>query len=263
MRLRDTIDIARRQGACTSTAPDWPTLGLRQIDAALGPIPPGTVGLLGAATGCGKSSIMLWAALNSPTAGIISLEDGPLVVGTRTLSLASGVDAREMLTGLSPEDQEKVDHAEQRIAELDFPLVEVAVGADTLAVERAVDKLAQAGCRTIWIDYLQKVRPGEDAPEDRRTAINVLWGALQRAAIRHDVVVIGISQLGRNAQEGEPSLHSFKESGDLENECRFALLAHRSVDSPTVVLTVAKGLFGGVGTQMVFERVNGALKPVW
>ncbi|MCP4037188.1 MAG: hypothetical protein GY733_09650, partial [bacterium] len=167
MKLRDTIDIARRQGACTSTAPDWPTLGLRQIDAALGPIPPGTVGLLGAATGCGKSSIMLWAALNSPSAGIISLEDGPLVVGTRTLSLASGVDAREMLTGLSAEDQEKVDHAERRIAELDYPLVEVAVGADTLAVERAVDKLAQAGCRTVWVDYLQKVRPGEDAPEDR------------------------------------------------------------------------------------------------
>ena len=263
MRLRDAVDSARRQGACQAVAPDWPTLGLRQIDSALGPIPPGTVGLLGAATGCGKSSIMLWAALNSPSAGIVSLEDGPLVIGTRALSLASGIDARRMLTGLDEDERERVEHAEQRLSQLDYPVVEVAVGADTMAVEMAVDKLAQAGCRTIWLDYLQKVRPGEDAPEDRRTAINVLWAALQRAAIRHEVVIIGISQLGRNAQEGEPNLHSFKESGDLENECRFALLAHKSVDSPTVVLTVAKGLFGGVGVQMVFERVDGSLKPVW
>jgi len=84
-----------------------------------------------------------------------------------------------------------------------------------------------------------------------------------RCSVPRSVTRFGISQLGRNAQEGEPNLHSFKESGDLENECRFALLAHKSVDSPTVVLTVAKGLFGGVGVQMVFERVDGSLKPVW
>jgi len=263
MRLRDAIDSARRQGACGEEAPDWPSLGLRKIDAALGPIPPGTVGLLGAATGCGKSSIMLWAAMNNPSAGIISLEDGPLVLGTRALSLASGVDARRMLTGLDADEQQRVSHAERRLGELEFPQLEVCVGADVVGVERAVDKLAASGCRTIWVDYLQKVRPGENSPEDRRTAINVLWAGLQRAAIKHDVVIVGISQLGRNAQEGEPNLHSFKESGDLENECRFALLAYKSVDSPTVVLTVAKGLFGGTGVQEVFEREDGSLRPVW
>jgi len=263
MKLGDAIDAARRQGACAEEKPDWPTLGLRKIDDALGPIPPGTVGLLGAATGCGKSSIMLWAAMNSPATGIVSLEDGPLVLGTRALGLVSGVDTRRMLTGLTEEERQRIEHAETKLGRLDFPLLEVAIGADVIAVENSVDKLARSGAKTIWVDYLQKVRPSESTPDDRRTAINILWASLQRTAIKHDVVIIGVSQLGRNAQEGEPNLHSFKESGDLENECRFALLAHKSVDSPTVVCTVAKGMFGGVGAQQVFEREDGNLRPVW
>ena len=263
MKLSDAIEAARRQGACADESPDWPTIGLTKIDKALGPVPPGTVGLLGAATGAGKSSIMLWAALNTPAAGIVSLEDGALVLGTRALGLVSGVDTRRMLTGLDEGERERVEHAETKLARLDFPLVEVCIGADVIAVENSVDKFARNGARTVWVDYLQKVRPSSDTPDDRRTAINILWAALQRSAIKNDIVVIGISQLGRNAQEGEPSLHSFKESGDLENECRFALLAHKSCDSPTVVCTVAKGMFGGVGAQQVFERTDGNLRPVW
>jgi len=263
MKLAEAIESARRQGACGDSPPDWPTLGLRRLDEALGPIPPGTVGLLGASTGCGKSSIMLWASLNSPATGIVSLEDGALVLGTRALGLVSGVDTRRMLTGMTDDERERVENAERSLGRLEYPQLEVAIGADAVAVERSVERLAKNGCRTIWVDYLQKVRPSENTPDDRRTAINVLWASLQRAAVDNEVVVVGVSQLGRNAQEGEPNLHSFKESGDLENECRFALLAHRSVDSPTVVCTVAKGLFGGVGAQQVFERDAGNLRPVW
>ena len=53
--------------------PDLIPLGIPPVDRAIGGLFPGSCGVLGMATGVGKSSLMLSSALSSPeTVGIIS-----------------------------------------------------------------------------------------------------------------------------------------------------------------------------------------------
>jgi replicative DNA helicase len=233
--------------------PDLIPLGIPAVDSVIGGLFPGSCGVLGMATGVGKSSLMLTAALTSTAPiGIISCEDTPDVLGSRALAWASGVNSRKLRTKeLTFEDRQSIE-AGRTYLESTEVLVTYAVGAPADVVSDCVTSLAEAGCRLIWLDYLQKVRGVTD---DRRNEVSRIYTQFQYGCARNDCAGMVISQFSRQDPTREPQIYWLKESGDIENEARLIILGHRDPsDADTVYCRVAKSTYGGENIRFAYRR---------
>jgi replicative DNA helicase len=140
-------------------------------------------------------------------------------------------------------------------------LVTYAIGAPVKVVMSCVDALAQAGCRLIWLDYLQKVR---GLMEDRRNEVSTIYTQFQYACAQNGCAGMVISQFSRQDPTKEPQIYWLKESGDIENEARLIILGNRSPeDQDTVYCRVAKSTFGGENIRFAYHRdSSGILREV-
>jgi replicative DNA helicase len=222
---------------------------------------PGSAGIVAAATGAGKSSLLLEAAYTGG-AGIISLEDGADVLGSRILSRLSGVDSLKIRTkSFNTEEAGRLEGAMERLPEVEHVKVVYAVSPSLEEVMEAAKVLAEAGCRTIWLDYIQKVRGVTD---DRRNEVSKVYTSFQRVCAEHDVVGLAVSQFSRQPDPTKPpQIWWLKESGDLENEARLIILLHRDPDDDKVLHgRVAKSTYGGENLKFSYRRDSSGLKYV-
>ena len=227
--------------------PELIPLGFRSLDEELGGLGPRSCGILAAATGVGKSSAMLTGMLSSRVpVGCVSVEDGPDVIGTRILSALTGIDSlRIRRKQLSVEELESINKAAKH-PDLNHLYFSYPTAGTIDEIEDCVEKLCQNGCKMIWLDYLQKVRGHR---EDRRHEVAETFTRFQRAVAKGGAAGMAISQFRRfGAEERVPQIYHLKESGDLENEARIIVLAHRYTDENEVgrvQFRLAKSTYGG------------------
>jgi len=227
--------------------PELIPLGLPAIDEELGGLGPKACAILAAATGVGKSSCMLTAMLGSRVpVGCVSVEDGPDVVGTRLLSAITGIDSlRIRRKALSTEELERI-RVKASTVDLSNLHFTYPTAGTMETIEDEIAGLCEAGCKMVWLDYLQKVRGHR---EDRRHEVAETFTRFQRAVAKGGAAGVAISQFRRLADgERVPQIHHLKESGDLENEARVIILAHKIRDpeqKDRVRFRVAKSTYGG------------------
>lgn len=225
--------------------PELVPLGLGPIDRELGGLGPGACGILAAATGVGKSSTMLSAMLNSKVSvGCVSVEDTPDVVGTRLLSAFTGIDSlRIRRKELSEMELKKLNSVQAP----DHMYFSYPIAGSIEMVESDITELCAAGCRMIWVDYLQEIRG--HGRNDRRNEVSEAMTRCHRAAAAGGAALMMISQF-RRFGDGEkvPQIYHLKESGDIENKARIIVLAHRIRDpegADRVRYRVGKSTYGG------------------
>lgn len=246
-------------------APDLIATGLAPLDRKIGGLFPGTSLVLAGKTGVGKSSLMLAQAFTAAQAktrvGIISLEDTPDVIGSRSIALLSGVDSLAIRTKrLTDADKRAIMTAEQRLQQIKIETC-YPIGQGVSGVLKAVESLGKVGCRLIFIDYLQKIRGNKD---DRRNEVGQAFTTIQGACYDANAAAVFISQVSRPIDQSRPlTIHSIKESGDVENEARVIVLVEKQEGSPNLVARVAKSTFGGEGLSWSFHRdASGTLREV-
>lgn len=239
--------------------PELVPLGLPAIDDELGGLGPGSCGILAAATGVGKSSSMLAGMLASPVpVGAVSLEDGPDVVGARVLAAITGINSRRIRrkVDLTAKEIDALLHAAKHPT-LNNIFFAYPTAGRLSQVEAATKALTEAGCKLVWLDYLQKVRG--HGTNDRRNEVGETFTTFQRACAEGGAAGMAISQF-RRLTDGErvPQIFHLKESGDLENEARLIVLAHRITagddKTPRVRFFVAKSVFGGESIKFDYTR---------
>lgn len=245
--------------------PDLISTGFPPLDRKIGGLFPGTSMVLAGKTGVGKSSLMLtqaFTAANSGTrVGVISLEDTPDVLGSRSIAALSGVDSLAIRTKrLSPTDKRRIMEAEEKLLATAIDTC-YPIGLGVPGVVAAVEKLGKNGCRLIFIDYLQKIRGGV---EDRRNEIGQAFSAVQAACYNAKAAAVFVSQVSRPIDHNRAlTIHSIKESGDVENEARVIVLVEREEASPRLTARVAKCTFGGEGLTWSLQRdPSGTLREV-
>lgn len=227
--------------------PELVPLGLSPIDDELGGLGPGAMGVLAAATGVGKSSTMLSAMLGSTVpVGCISVEDGPDVVGTRLLSAITGINSlRIRRKDLTAAELTKIGKAATS-NKLDHMYFAYPTGGRIALVEDAIEKMTEAGCKLVWIDYLQEIHAHGRA--DRRMEINEVMSRIHEKAGLAGCAVMMLSQF-RRLSDGEkvPQIYHLKESGDIENKARIIVLAHKvaEADDTRIRYRLAKSTYGG------------------
>lgn len=247
----------------TDEPADLVPLGMGPVDRAIGGLFRGACGILAAATGVGKSSLVLASALQSSAkVGIVSTEDTPDVVGSRVLSWASGVDSLKLRTKqLSDEDKQALTKAKNDLSGEDGVAVAYTVGGSLGQVIEAVRALADKGCQLVWLDYIQKVRGLTD---NRRNEVGTVYTTFQRTCSEVGVAAMAVSQFRREVDHSRPpQIWWLKESGDLENEARLIILAHRDGAPDTLSCRIAKSTFGGEGVSFQLRRdSSGTLREV-
>jgi replicative DNA helicase len=248
-------------------------VGIDAVDTVVGGLFPGTLGVVAMDTGIGKSRLALAAALRfgelhskpGERAGIVSLEDPEDLAGSRILAWASGVDSLKIRTKtFNASEKRSLEQGMQRLRTMDergsAPKFAYRLGASLDEVKEAVKELTDTGCKVIWLDYLQKIRGVSD---DRRSEVGRVMTAFQRACFDGGAVAMMISQFVRRDTANEPQLYHLKESGDIENEARLAILGwqHPTLQR-AVQCKVAKSAYGGVGTRFKFRTDrSGMLVP--
>jgi replicative DNA helicase len=230
--------------------PELIPLGLPPFDDELGGLGPKACGILAAATGVGKSSVALAAMLASRVpVGMVSLEDGPDVVGCRLLAALTGINSIDIRKKNLTDKQLAVVAKVAKENKLDHMHFSYPIAGSIAQVERAITELCEAGCRMIWLDYLQEIRGHGNG--DRRNEVSEAITRAHRAAAAGNAALMCISQFRRfGDSEKTPQIFHLKESGDLENKARVILLAHKEVSNPDdlgrrIRIRVGKSTYGG------------------
>lgn len=231
-------------GQIKSNARKKITFGIHDLDDIIGGVSPGTMTVLGGTTGVGKSSLMLYMAMQiaqrGHVPGIVSCEDPEDVWGSRLVAYWSDLPARvifgsDKIDMSQDEMSEMVEYAERRIEKkTEVPIFfKYEIGSKANAVVDAVNTLVRKdGCDIVFVDYIQAVRV--DARVNRYDkAVSDVAKQLKGACHRLGVPLILGSQLSRNRESPgkEPTLFSLKETGDLENEAEVVMLAWNEKNS--------------------------------
>ena len=233
--------------------PELVPTGFQPLDAELGGLGPGACGILAAATGVGKSSAMLAAMLASPVkVGAVSLEDGPDVVGSRLLSALSGINSLRIRCKDLTVDELKKLNALAKSNKLSHMYFSYPTAGRLDRVCSEIKELTDAGCKMIWVDYLQKIRG--HGKGDRRNEVAETFTRCQEAIAEGGAAGMLVSQFRRpgvdlkTGKSRPVGIHHLKESGDLENEARIIVLAEQQ-DSPDmgqrIRFKLAKSTYGG------------------
>jgi replicative DNA helicase len=247
--------------------PELVPTGIKAIDSVIGGVGEGTFGCVGAGPGVGKSSIVLSALdclqKQGVKGGYQSNEDGPDVVGSRVLARYSGVNSLAIRKKSFTEDEyndlldARVRLDKMAAKESSF-LTSYAVSGSLTQTVEGVHALGEAGCKIIYMDYLQKIH-GRSG--DRRYDIGQCLNELHGAAAKHGASLIMLSQISRQANPGKmPGRFALKESGDIENEARMILMLCKD-GNDGVLGNLDKSSFGGEGTKCAWERRS--CGPLW
>jgi replicative DNA helicase len=233
----------------TFSASAIPT-GWRGLDRMTGGLRRGTMTVLAARPGVGKSAWALGAAVGAARAGhaavYCSLEMSREQLTQRAIAQAAIIDTGALERGeLTPEDLRACQVALDRLKALplafeDSPALSVA--GVRAAVRRCVARLRRKGhserLGVIVLDYLQ-LMSSDSARKNgtRETEVAEASRGLVALAKEFDVAVLALSQLNRETEKGTlPQLSNLRESGAIEQDAFGVFMLHRPAESEVEVL---------------------------
>lgn len=214
--------------------PGYPT-GFPDLDEVLGGgLHPGTLTVIGARPGVGKSILCLQIAAKIAADGrgalMFSLEMSRSELMGRFLSSEAAVELSNIHGHkLSTDDWRRLDEAAQRakawpLAVADIPRIGLA-GISARSRERAA---TPRGLVVVVVDYLQLVAPADSrAPREQQVA--GLSRGLKLLARELGVAVVAAAQLNRGSEQRadrKPGLTDLRESGGIEADADTVLLLH-------------------------------------
>lgn len=251
LALLERIQSAR--GGVTGVAS-----GFADLDRITRGLQPGTLVVVGARPGVGKTSlasnIAYHAAEQGTSVGFFSLEMPSEELFLRQVAAATRIDSHRIQGGyLSDREWARVSEAIGRIAEMSVYIDETPAIKIFAVRSRARRLKAERHLGLLVIDYLQLMET--PSGENRATAIGVITAALKSLAKELKIPIVLLSQLNRDSIKGErprkPQLSDLRESGSIEQDADIVMLLHRGdveAEPDLTELIIAKHRNGAIGT---------------
>lgn len=231
--------------------------GFDDVDAILGGgFKRGTLSLLAARPGNGKTSLAMNMAVNAAVAGhpcaVFSLEMSARELFLRAMSAEARVDTRDLQQGVANRtDISNLSVATSRLMELPIEIDDTpAISVTELRVRArrwAVKHLGKLGW--VMVDYLQLMRAG-NGKDTREQEVGAISRALKALSKELDCPVLAMAQLNRKLEERadkKPVLSDLRESGSLEQDADVVMFIHRADGSEEADLIVSKHRSGPTG----------------
>ncbi|MBR3532302.1 MAG: replicative DNA helicase [Clostridiales bacterium] len=212
--------------------------GFSYLDSVTGGFKPGTVNVIAARPGIGKTALALNIAVNvaemySKTVAIFSLEMSKSEMANRILASRSRTDykAIERAT-ITREEEDEISSVLERLSPLPIYIDEKT---DTNPVDiraKCQELMAKTTLSLVIIDYLQLMSfPGKGFGS-RQNEVAEISRSLKVLAKDLQVPVIALSQLNRGVENRDeedqvPRLADIRESGAIEQDADCVIFIHR------------------------------------
>lgn len=209
--------------------------GYPKLDRYLGGLQRGSLIVLAARTGMGKTALALniaaqVAADPAQRVAVFSMEMTRKEIADRVLAREAGLDVQRVALGLLDESQRrKLAAAAARISGPCERILLDATGTITpQAIRGHVRRLQRRQpVSLVIVDYLQLVT-GNGRAENQNVRIGQISRELKSLAMDLDVPVLALSQFSREAarRDGEPQLSDLRDSGSIENDANAVVFIH-------------------------------------
>ncbi len=225
--------IAQNQGHIAGVA-----TGFRELDKVLLGMRPGSLNIVGARPGVGKTSFALSLALNAAQAGtsvvFFSLEMSGSEIATRLLCAEARVSNEDVRAGrIQDEMWLPLNEAADRLDKLDF-IIDDTAGTNVVEI-RTKARRALHGKQNalVIVDYLQLINPTRrNSNDNQNTIIGEISRSLKILAKDLHVPVVALSQLSRDIEkrpDKRPVLADLRDSGSIEQDADTVLFIDRSL----------------------------------
>tara|TARA_B110000285_G_scaffold67788_1_gene77845 strand:+ start:4033 stop:4977 length:945 start_codon:yes stop_codon:yes gene_type:complete len=198
--------------------------GYDYLDTVLGGFNKGTLTVIGARPGMGKTALLINCILKSSIKKPISMlyvsfENGEDCFISRLLSLDSKIPNQAILKGKLTEDEKiEIGKSAEKIKDLPISFQE-----DVFTIEQLIEVVTKAvidlNVEVVFLDYLQLIRcehPGKNRERD----VSQIMHSLKELAKKLKIGIVISSQLSRAVEtrggDKRPMLSDLRESGSIE-----------------------------------------------
>ena len=224
--------------------------------------------ILAARPSVGKTAFALNVARNAavdhniPTA-IFSLEMPAVQLAKRMMVSETGIDSKKIKGGTKIEPAEWIQLEEQIKKLTAAPLyIDDTPSLPVMEFRSKVKRLVkQKQVKLIVVDYLQLMQGPVELRGFREQEVAAISRTLKATAKEHNIPIIALSQLSRNAVQrqgsnNKPQLSDLRESGSIEQDADMVLFIHRldyqglgdpNAEKGSTELIIAKHRNGEIG----------------
>ena len=212
-------------------------LGYPKLDAMLGGMGPGTIHILAARPGMGKTALAINmatnVAANQKTVVVFSLEMTNSEIGKRLLSSAMAKPVRDLVHSkqLSDNDKQQLDQA--LIKFRDYPIYFYdRANINPEMMKSLVEQLTSTGNKPslIIVDYLQLIRMKGVPGRSRNDEVASISRNLKLLAKELEIPMIVLSQLSRDSEkrpDHKPQISDLRDSGAIEQDADTIMFVDR------------------------------------
>lgn len=224
----------KRNGKVSPVMPTY----LANFDAILcGGFEKGTLNVVAARQGCGKTSLTTWIlhknAKHGKKVGFVSMEMTRKQLNRRELSMMTGIYYGRMkeATGLTDDEFKRIQAASIGWESTKF-IREYCGVVDIDRLRLIISKMVyQDECEYIVIDYLQRMSISNGKGQNTAFAIAQICAEIKAMATQHNVGIILLSQLNRSNEKESvvrpPKITDLRDSGGIEEVADTVTLLHR------------------------------------
>lgn len=226
-------DIAMNKGHLAGVA-----TGFRDLDKVLLGMRGGSLNIVAARPGVGKTSFALSLAANVAKTGttvmFFSLEMSGSEIATRLLCAEACISSEDIRSGNIADDMwTPLVEASERLNALDF-IIDDTAGTNVVEIRTKARRAlhGKENNALIIIDYLQLITPvGRNKNDSMATAVGEISRSLKVLAKDLHVPVIALSQLNRDIErrpDKRPLLADLRDSGSIEQDADTVMFIDRS-----------------------------------
>ncbi len=233
--------------------------GFKMLDFSIGGWRRGTLAIVAARTGIGKTSLAMHflkeAVKLDKHVVLYSFEMTASKLGQFMLSALSGVNRTVLRDGwTSPEELDLINKAVKALENQKIRIVDS--GLSTIdQISRDVARSSMKGeCDLVIVDYIGLVKTSSSniymSNADRIAEIS---GTLKQISMSNNIPVLCLAQLNREAEKfEEPQLHHLRDSGAIEQDADIVLMPFYDEKTGTkqFKLKIAKNRDGGSGSSI-------------
>jgi len=245
--------------------------GFRGLDAMLGGLKPGSLNIIAARPGMGKTSLVINIATNVAVhkrhnVDIFSLEMSKAEIGNRILASRADVTSKELARAkISKEKEEELTRAYRTLAELPIYIDDNSAVNPVKMLSKCKELKSRGQLGLVIVDYLQLMSgSGLSKNASRQEEVANISRSLKIMAKDLQVPIIALAQLSRASEKrssdradgsGTPLLSDLRDSGAIEQDADTVLFIDRDYykkgeETPVqdARLIVAKNRHGETGT---------------
>jgi len=227
------IETARQSGGVSGLS-----TGLTDLDRRTAGLHPGSLIIIGARPGMGKSDKALNLSFNAASkgkqVGFFSLEMSAGLLTNRILARMTGIPASLQIGGnVQPEDMGTLMAAAHKIRSLPLWIDDAPAPSVDVIASRARRLQRRHGLDLVVVDYLQLIAPGNNRrnrQSNRTEDVTLISQGLKALAKDLKVPVVALCQLSRAVEAREdkrPQLADLRESGSIEQDADVVIFLYR------------------------------------